>query len=115
MKRPNKPWTGPQKKALEESIEHWEKIVAGEADSIAGQHCACCLKYYRRSSPCGRHCRSCPVAVFTGEAGCLDTPWHSIARHPSVISSAIIDLPEDLKKRCEKELAYLKKVLKAGS
>ena len=67
-------------KALNESIEHWERILQFVKDvNIAslrkegwnGDSCACCAEFVAYD------CDGCPIKAYTGEADCLDTPWWS--------------------------------------
>lgn len=72
--------------ALKKSIEHWEKIVAGDEEEIhrIGM-CACALceafhPYYfgvRTDDEIEERldCRGCPVAQKTGKGFCIDTPF----------------------------------------
>ena len=67
------------RKALKESIEHWERLSTGhrmpdEAPNTSS--CALCKLFYKRvpfyAAPA--LCDGCPVKEFTGESGCHSTP-----------------------------------------
>ena len=59
------------KEALQKSIEHWKRMRDNPSkDEVPGpETCALCEKFY------GLECEGCPVAEYTGESGCDDTPY----------------------------------------
>ncbi len=67
-----------QSKTLEASIKHWERIEAGEEAEHGTDDCALCIKYARHG------CKFCPVAISTGEAYCIATPYPAWSVHQTV-------------------------------
>lgn len=64
------------KKAIEalwESIEHYDRLIAGEDRSIDGVVCACC-RYFE----C---CVNCMIFHFTGKKHCEGTVWEKLSSH----------------------------------
>ena len=66
-------------KALQHSIEHWERLVslaqAQDAPGLIGEgwcgdSCALCYQYSDLPA-----CDGCPVAIRTGESDCAGSPW----------------------------------------
>ena len=60
--------------ALQESIEHWERLANGtrkEGETIYGEDCALCALFYTGEEDCV----GCPVAEQTGKPECHGTPW----------------------------------------
>ena len=63
------------RKALEESIIHWQENAAGEGDMRFGPSgCRLC-------QISAGDCSGCPVRDKIGEAGCRNTPWEEIFKH----------------------------------
>ena len=59
--------------ALEDSIAHWERLVAGakqEDETIYSSSCALCKLFLKN------RCIGCPVMVKTGLPVCRNTPWN---------------------------------------
>lgn len=67
--------TKEQSTALEASIEHWEKIVTGDAASLNAMGCALCQAFIGRSSSTSIVCGGCPVYKKTGQNLCKGTPY----------------------------------------
>ena len=102
-------WSKRKLKALEGSIEKWEKIVDGTGIDARDNNCPLC-KLYRR-------CKSCPVVDTINYSGCHGTPWiewckHHIEEHPTktFISSMKVECPT-CKRLAHKELNFLKSIL----
>ena len=55
--------------ALEDSIQKWEDIVAGDKIDMGWGDCALCDEFLRRC------CEGCPVAEHVDREGCRDTPY----------------------------------------
>jgi hypothetical protein len=78
--------------ALNESIEHWERVVANPTEeAIGGSKCALCLlfnplvkgsKAYVEdeiiAAARNRACEGCPVMARTGERLCNATPYYAV-------------------------------------
>ena len=102
-------WSKRKLKALQGSIEKWEKIVDGTGLDFSSENCPLCQIYY--------YCRSCPIEQTTGKRECGGTPWydwnlHHFEKHrdscPHI--SQTIECPT-CKKLAKKELAFLKSLL----
>lgn len=62
--------------ALEESIQHWERLSThtnSEYEDISSDHCALCSLFLDKG------CNGCPVAQRTGRRGCKGSPWEKVA------------------------------------
>jgi len=95
-----------QKKALEESIKHWERM---RDDPDCGEEpldgdCACCKLYYESD------CIECPIFAFTDALYCNNTPYVKAYRYWRYRG------PESklFKRWAQKEVDFLNKVLEAG-
>ena len=68
--------TTKQRKALKKSIQHWQRmrdeINCGEWP--VADDCPCCAIWYYAGQ-----CQGCPISEFTGEDGCLGTPYAAAA------------------------------------
>lgn len=68
------------KKALEESIEHWNRLanapdaLAAIEEGISGENCALCTVYAED------RCSGCPVANHTGFIECRNSPYFDARR-----------------------------------
>jgi len=57
--------------ALRASIEHHKRNLEDPKNAkISGVHCPCCIAF--------KGCDGCPVAIFTNETNCQDTPWGTL-------------------------------------
>ena len=96
-------------KALEGSIEKWEKIVAGKELDLGWQNCPLC----RRFLAC---IGGCPVDIATRGAGCTRTPWtdwaihHEVAHKDKKTMRVFKNCPE-CKELAQAELDFLKSLL----
>ena len=102
-------WSKRKLKALEGSIEKWEKIVDGTGVDDRDSNCPLCKLY------CG--CKSCPVAQTVHFTGCNNTPFtkwckHHREKHPTetLFFSLEVECPT-CKKLAQKELDFLKSIL----
>lgn len=93
-------WTKKQITALKGSIRKWEKIVDGSGNDDGCKNCPCCQMWASNNL-----CYGCPIAAFSGEESCYNTPYDSLP--PSY--------REDYQTGAKKELNYIRKVLKAGT
>ena len=96
-------------KALNGTIKKWEKIVAGTGADEGSTNCPLCKFFVDLP-----FCYGCPIADFTKESGCFNTPWskwlsHQYNRH---------DAKTELRVHCptcrelaEEELRFLKSLL----
>lgn len=55
--------------ALEGSIEKWEWIVHEAGEDLGPDNCPLCQLYF------GGDCESCPVAIYTNNTRCRNTPY----------------------------------------
>lgn len=95
---------------LDESIEHWERILEFVKkedipglfeEGWSGASCACCEEFINSSHDEG--CEGCPIMAYTGEQDCLSTPWwkanmalHSMVDEIQAIPSVIEAVVEEL-------------------
>lgn len=57
--------------ALRESIQHWERHVAGDpSEAIGTSSCALCRRFWTREG-----CKGCPVKDKSGQSFCHGTPY----------------------------------------
>lgn len=62
------------KKALLESIDHWDRISKGLEATHGGRDCALCQLF-------GADCSQCPVCEITGAAACRSVGFFEFVRH----------------------------------
>lgn len=89
----------PTERALRESIRHWRANAFGAFEGIGSSSCALCELYLQNI------CEGCPVAAFTGEPGCVDTPHRSAAYAASTI------FRPDFRGAAREELDFLEMLL----
>jgi hypothetical protein len=65
------------KKALQGSIEKWEKIVTGAGQDHGDLNCALCKEFNTRNMPDPKRCIGCPVRAKTGLTACEGTPYNA--------------------------------------
>ena len=98
-------------KALEKSIEKWEKNVklaqtTPKLVDIRGTTCALCKAATLRWHT---ECNRCPVWQRTGEMACARTPYPKVyALKCAVVYSEDLTKVPALIKACKKEVAFLK-------
>jgi hypothetical protein len=95
-------------KILEESIEKWEAIVAGNGGDNGIENCSLCKEFWENG------CIGCPVFEKTGEYGCAGSPYDEWEDHHEYVHDHD-PFPNDTKVMCarcieiaEKELEFLK-------
>ena len=100
---------------LEESIEHWERLVSGNRlpnESIGTNDCALCKAYLHKSLT--KNCVGCPVSKITGKTYCENTPYDLVMKIKNEMSvrsySDFLDTKE-FKEAAKKELEFLKSLL----
>lgn len=100
-----------ENKELEESINKWEDIIAGNAGDKGQINCSLCQKYLS-----SRGCAGCVVMEDTVRSGCYGTPFREWFTHHRYEHSNIqykygkgrrIECPDCLI-LAQKELDYLK-------
>lgn len=106
-------WTDEQKKALRESIAHWEQMreyrkpLPDEYEKPWAESCECCRLFDRDD------CAKCPIPNVSGKANCRGTPfWEA-----NGVFFAWLDGLTDRRtwvRAATKEIDFLKKVLEAG-
>jgi len=85
-----------QRIALQESIEHWRENVArharGEEMEIGADYCACCIYSVEQAELAGggEFCSECPIAQYTGEDDCYNTPYYEVI-HGRVPPTEMLD------------------------
>jgi hypothetical protein len=68
-----------QRELLWASAEHWlENWENPENARIYADDCPCCEKYYEPSAPEDENCDGCPIAQYTGERYCANSPWSKV-------------------------------------
>ena len=102
-------WSKRKLKALEGSIEKWEKIVDGTGVDDRDGNCPLCKLY--------PGCKPCPVAQTAHFTGCNDTPFikwckHHVEKHPTEewYPPLKVECPT-CKRLAQKELDFLKSIL----
>lgn len=94
-----------QESALRDSILNWElNLLAVKTKilpKIGSDVCPCCIEF--------KECVGCPIAEYSDEVGCENTPYESVLRF--YVEKEKIDW-EQLEKAVKSELKFLKKVLK---
>ena len=99
-----------QKKALEESISHWERMRDNpECGEIPhGNDCACCKMC---ADDAGNiDCTLCPIMKYTGKKDCHRTPFYMARRYFYKRTAAA----KVFKRWAQKEIDFLNEVLEAG-
>jgi hypothetical protein len=105
-----------QRKALEDSILHWEENLELaregklQGTSIACGACACCAAYAHNDA-----CEGCPIAAYTDLPGCMETPWGDVDR--ALTQALYADSGNDKQlvvDAVHAELNFLRKVLESG-
>lgn len=95
-------WNEEQLTALNGSIRKWARIVNGSLKDEGSENCPCCKKWIKED------CRGCPIKAFTGQGGCLGTPYEFID------NEFIIEDSEKFIDSAQQELNFLKAVYLAG-
>jgi 2-methylcitrate dehydratase PrpD len=70
-----KRWDAATREALKASIKKWDGIVKGERRDMGTIDCALCKVFYYPTQPGDHICDGCPVASFSGRAGCKQTSY----------------------------------------
>ncbi len=66
-------------KALEESIQHWDRVCYGSNETTTDVGCALCGLYNLYQETGFPACSpTCPVKRKTGKDQCINTPWYSV-------------------------------------
>ncbi len=65
-------------KALNLSIEKWERIVKGDGVDRGEDDCALCNMFIKGN------CRGCPVSEVIGYWGCNNTPYENWTSHQNL-------------------------------
>ncbi len=86
--------------ALRGSIKKWEGIVAGTIEDKGPDNCPLCQLFIDNDE-----CAGCPVAAFTGEDGCGDTPYEDYSAAQSRGDS------NRIARAAQAEVAFLKSLL----
>ena len=86
-----------QRKALQDSIEHWrrnvERYADGEKMEVGPAECACCE--YSIKIAGSRMCEVCPIGQYTDTYDCIGTPYYGVVRglaEPSELVDWLIEL-----------------------
>lgn len=96
-------------KALEQSIEHWERLANGkfaDNETPTADHCALCKLFFENREEEDR-CKGCPVYNRTGFTSCFETPYGDAY---NAFDDYGLD-SESFKDAAHKELAFLKTLL----
>ena len=95
MKKPSRR----QMKALYKAGEKWHDICFNGGVDEGPNNCECCKLYS------DTHCRSCLIAMYVGDIGCLSTPYINYrdlslisCNHDKLFSAALEEQFEQLKK-----------------
>lgn len=68
-------------KALENCIEHWERVKEGKEEALP-TNCDLCNMYLLKDSI--NDCTNCPICKHIKESGCKGTPYFAFLRHYEV-------------------------------
>jgi len=100
--------------ALQESIKHWERVVADPLHEETGvHHCALCKLFYpnNQESPMEAFlndpCKGCPIKEKTGAPFCEGTPYDRVA-HLGLHEKEGTD---EYKEAAQEELDFLRSLL----
>jgi len=105
-------------KALNESIEHWERLANGtskDGEGIGGNHCALCDMFVQNAPSHDKLCDGCPVSE-AGYHGCGNSPWSDVNNHvirlfDDGLEMETIKQGNFFKDLASKQLAFLKSLL----
>lgn len=82
-------------KALDKSIEHWEKNLSHAMDennhwiTLGSTYCALCALFIRDEDSCVK----CPIVLFDQDAkGCHNTPYYDVVDAVDDNNDNVIDL-----------------------
>lgn len=103
------------KKALMDSIAHWDNNVRAKTPyeaSVSGSKCALCNMF-------PASCNRCPVMERTGKFGCEDSPYHDARKALLVwcrevaygIKKDALAARAEWRRKARAELAFLKSLL----
>jgi hypothetical protein len=96
-------------RALDQSIEHWERLASGKrraGEHIGSEHCALCKLFLFKLS--FGVCSGCPIAEDTGLRWCAGTPFKA-----AVESEYAAGLDStSFRAAARRELRYLRGLLK---
>ncbi len=100
-----------QKKALEESIKHWENMRddPGCGEKPRADYCACCNMCENDSG--NIDCTLCPIMKYTGEKACYETPFYKARDYYFGRGSS----SKLFKRWAQKEVDFLNEVLCNGN
>jgi hypothetical protein len=94
-------------KALEGSIEKWEKIIKYKEQDHGSSNCPLCIVFPLAN------CYGCPIAIKTKKDGCRGTPYTKWFKHNQKMHDGLalkIHCPI-CRKIAKDELAFLKSLL----
>jgi hypothetical protein len=66
-------------KALKESIAHYDRMIAGNVESIQANACALCQRFL--AGKCSTGNERCPVRKAHGKGDCRSSPWWNLNLH----------------------------------
>jgi len=99
-------------KAIDSSIEKYQKILRLEGYERGQENCALCSLFVKDE------CTECPIFVKTGNKLCAETPWEQFYLHWSKCHSKYLDIYNrrivcnECEKIIKKEIKFLKEVRK---
>ena len=99
-------------KALQGSIEKWEKVAAGTEEDKGKFDCPLCHEFLNKN------CEGCPVAENAKDTNCKGTPYeewdeHHLIKH-GFLHRVVPDCPECFR-LAKAELDFLKSLLPKGA
>lgn len=92
--------------ALQESIEHWKRLSAGNTKSgetTGPKHCALCNEFINKNDVCN----GCPIMNVTGMDGCSGTPYRNAEAKMKMYGQR----SPEFKTAAKEELAFLESLL----
>lgn len=93
---------------LNESIEHWQRMVADPAgkEEPGCFTCPLCLEYNNERHMCATTCLGCPIMEDTSKKGCAGTPYQVAEDLHYELEAEETDI-ETVRKAYRAELDYL--------
>ena len=105
------PLSNEARTALEESIKHWERLLACktkeafEREGYNGPACPLCRLYVYRDDYIVS-CGNCPVREHTGKQGCAGTPYNAAQR--AILAYRLRERMTLPRRQIKAELEFLK-------
>lgn len=102
-------------RAIEHYLDNWDFLEKKDIHNIKvnAEDCALCDLYL--VNDVNDYCEECPISEFTGQGGCLGTPWEElsiwVAKSKNNSSPMLEESIKDGFKYLEAEYAFLLEIL----